>query len=79
MRLLPNDAVSPKPIEFVFVVVVNFGGGPAPKPPGQVVLASGSLDGDGTLPANTAVWLREEKPAMDRSADTSIRDQMTSG
>jgi hypothetical protein len=43
------------------------------------VLASGPLDGDGTLPANTAVWLREEKPAMDRSANTSIRDQMTSG
>jgi len=62
-----------------FVVVVNFGGGPAPKPPGQVVLASGPLDGDGTLPANTTVWMREEKAAMDRSAGTSIRDQMTSG
>ena len=62
-----------------FVVVVNFGRGPAPMPPGQVVLASGPLDGDGTLPANTAVWMREEQPAMDRSADTSIRDQMTSG
>ena len=44
-----------------FVVAVNFGDVPAPMPPGQVVLASGPLDGDGVLPANTAVWMREDQ------------------
>jgi len=44
-----------------FVVAVNFGSVPAPMPPGQVVLASGPLDDDGVLPANTAVWMREEQ------------------
>jgi alpha-glucosidase len=43
------------------VVAVNFGTAPAPMPPGQIVLASGPLDG-GTLPPDTAVWLREEAP-----------------
>ena len=43
------------------VVAVNFGTAPAPMPPGQIVLASGPLDG-GALPPETAVWLREEAP-----------------
>jgi alpha-glucosidase len=38
-------------------VAVNFGDRPTPLPPGEVILASGPLDGD-LLPANTAVWLR---------------------
>ncbi len=62
------------------VVAVNFGTVPAPMPPGQVVLASGPLDGDGVLPANTAVWVREEQQVSESvSADTSIRDQAVSG
>jgi len=44
------------------------------------VLASGPLDGDGVLPANTAVWVREEQQVSESvSADTSIRDQAVSG
>ena len=63
-----------------FVVAVNFGTVPAPMPPGQVVLASGPLDDDGVLPANTAVWVREEQQVSESvSADTSIRDQAVSG
>ena len=57
-----------------FVVAANFGAVPAPMPPGRVVLASGPLGGDGVLPADTAVWMREEQQASDRSADALIRD-----
>ncbi|MGC0334295.1 alpha-glucosidase [Streptomyces sp. SAI-170] len=41
------------------VCVVNLSDGPVPLPPYDgLLLASGSLDADGTLPADTAVWLR---------------------
>jgi len=40
-----------------FVVAVNFAEVSAPMPPGELLLASGPLDGD-VLPPNTAVWLR---------------------
>jgi alpha-glucosidase len=39
-----------------FVCVVNVGGAPVDLPPGNVVLASGPLDGR-VLPGDTAVWL----------------------
>ncbi|WP_331272710.1 glycoside hydrolase family 13 protein [Motilibacter deserti] len=44
-----------------FVCVVNFGPDPAPIPDelladGEVLLASAPLDGDGTIPGDTAVW-----------------------
>ena len=38
--------------------LLNCGSTPVPLPAGQVVAASGDLPGDGTLPADTAVWLR---------------------
>jgi alpha-glucosidase len=38
-------------------VLLNAGAGVVPLPAGEVLLASGSLQGDG-LPANTAVWVR---------------------
>jgi alpha-glucosidase len=38
-------------------VVLNAGSASVPMPAGEVLLASGPLT-DGTLPANTAVWLR---------------------
>jgi alpha-glucosidase len=37
-------------------VVVNFGEDPVELPEGEVVLASGALDG-GTLPRDTTAWL----------------------
>ncbi|MEU8602221.1 glycoside hydrolase family 13 protein [Streptomyces parvulus] len=41
------------------VCVVNLGAGPAELPAHRsLLLASGPLDGDGRLPADTAVWLR---------------------
>jgi alpha-glucosidase len=46
-----------------FVVAVNFGDAPAPLPRGQIVVASGPL-ADSLLPANTAVWLRDEPEAQ---------------
>jgi alpha-glucosidase len=39
-------------------VVANMGGAPVTLPDGEVFLASGPLSGDGTLPTDTAVWLR---------------------
>ncbi|MDQ2835877.1 MAG: glycoside hydrolase family 13 protein [Actinomycetota bacterium] len=39
------------------VVALNAGDVPVELPPGEVLLASGSIEGD-KLPANTAVWLR---------------------
>jgi alpha-glucosidase len=42
-------------------VVVNLSDVPVELPPhGHVLLGSGSLDGDGWLPSDTAVWLRRE-------------------
>jgi alpha-glucosidase len=41
-----------------FTCVVNLSAAPVPVPPGTPLLASGPLDGDGGLPADTAVWLR---------------------
>jgi alpha-glucosidase len=38
--------------------VTNLGAEPLPMPPGEVLLASGSLDRDGLLPGDTTVWLR---------------------
>jgi alpha-glucosidase len=40
-----------------FTCVVNMGAEPVRLPAGEVALASGDLPGDGTLPADTAVWL----------------------
>jgi alpha-glucosidase len=41
-----------------FTCVVNLSNAPVPLPEGtQVLLASGPLDGDGLLPADTAAWL----------------------
>ncbi|WZH38827.1 MAG: glycoside hydrolase family 13 protein [Microbacterium enclense] len=40
-----------------WTVVTNFGAEPAALPAGEVVLASGALDGD-ALPGETTVWLR---------------------
>ncbi|OLZ63678.1 alpha-amylase [Streptomyces sp. IMTB 2501] len=37
--------------------VTNLGGVPVPLPPGEVLLASGPLDGSGVLPPDTSVWL----------------------
>ncbi|MGH8862123.1 MAG: glycoside hydrolase family 13 protein [Jatrophihabitantaceae bacterium] len=39
-------------------VVLNSGTEPALLPPGEVVVASGALAGDGTLPGDTAAWVR---------------------
>jgi alpha-glucosidase len=39
-------------------VITNFGPVPAPLPPGEVLLASGDLAADGTLPPDTTAWLR---------------------
>jgi alpha-glucosidase len=39
-------------------VVLNAGEEPAPLPQGEVLLASGPLGADGTLPVDTAVWIR---------------------
>jgi alpha-glucosidase len=41
-----------------FVCVVNFGPGPVPLPPGDVLIASSELEG-GALPHDTTVWLRQ--------------------
>lgn len=41
-----------------FTLVVAMGDGPVELPPGEVLLASGPLDGDGRLPADTAAWVR---------------------
>jgi alpha-glucosidase len=38
-------------------VVTNFGPAPAPLPVGEVILTSGDLAADGTLPADTTAWL----------------------
>ena len=40
-----------------FVCAVNMGARTVPRPPGEVVLSSGELDGD-ELPVDTAVWVR---------------------
>jgi alpha-glucosidase len=39
-------------------VVTNFGPAPAPRPPGEVVLTSGDLAADGTLPPDTTAWIQ---------------------
>jgi alpha-glucosidase len=39
-------------------VITNFGPVPAPLPPGEVLLASGDLAADGSLPPDTTAWLR---------------------
>jgi alpha-glucosidase len=41
-----------------FVCVVNFGPEPVPLPPGDVLIASGELEG-GAVPEDTTVWLRQ--------------------
>jgi alpha-glucosidase len=41
-----------------FTCVVNMGAEPAALPPGEVLLSSADLPGDGTLPGDAAVWLR---------------------
>jgi alpha-glucosidase len=41
-------------------VHVNLGAAPAPLPGGRLLVASGPLDGDGELPADTAVWVLPE-------------------
>jgi alpha-glucosidase len=38
-------------------VVTNFGPAPAPLPVGEVILASGELAADGTLPPDTTAWV----------------------
>ncbi len=40
-----------------FTCVVNMGGAPVPLPPGEVLLASVDLPGDGTLPGDAAAWV----------------------
>ncbi len=40
-----------------FTLVVAMGAGPVDLPPGQVLLTSAGLDGDGRLPADTAAWI----------------------
>jgi alpha-glucosidase len=40
-----------------FTCVVNMGEAPVPLPPGEVLLSSADLPGDGTLPADSAAWL----------------------
>jgi alpha-glucosidase len=53
---LPGDVLA-----FVngdLTVITNFGPAPAPLPPGEVLLASGDLAADGTLPPDTTAWLR---------------------
>jgi alpha-glucosidase len=39
-------------------VITNFGPVPAPLPPGEVLLASGDLAADGSLPPDTTAWIR---------------------
>ncbi|MGI5181203.1 glycoside hydrolase family 13 protein [Dactylosporangium sp. CA-152071] len=39
-------------------VITNFGQVPAPLPPGEVLLASGDLAADGSLPPDTTAWVR---------------------
>jgi alpha-glucosidase len=39
-------------------VITNFGPVPAPLPPGEVLLASGNLAADGSLPPDTTAWVR---------------------
>jgi alpha-glucosidase len=39
-------------------VITNFGPVPAPLPPGEVLLASGDLAADGSLPPDITAWLR---------------------
>ncbi|MET7426668.1 alpha-amylase family glycosyl hydrolase [Dactylosporangium sp. NPDC005555] len=39
-------------------VITNFGQVPAPLPPGEVLLASGDLAADGSLPPDTTAWIR---------------------
>ena len=39
-----------------FTFVLNFSAAPVPRPPGEIVLASGPVDGE--LPTDTAIWLR---------------------
>jgi alpha-glucosidase len=53
---LPGDVLA-----FVngeLTVITNFGPAPAPLPSGEVLLASGDLAADGTLPPDTTAWLR---------------------
>ncbi len=38
-------------------LAVNLGAAPVALPPGEVLLGSGPLDGEGRLPADTAAWL----------------------
>jgi alpha-glucosidase len=40
------------------VVLLNAGAEPAAPPPGEVLLSSGPLGEDGTVPVDTAVWVR---------------------
>jgi alpha-glucosidase len=39
-------------------VITNFAQVPAPLPPGEVLLASGDLAADGSLPPDTTAWIR---------------------
>jgi alpha-glucosidase len=39
------------------VVLTNFGPAPAPLPPGEVLIASGDLAADGSLPPDTTAWI----------------------
>jgi alpha-glucosidase len=43
---------------YSFTCVVNFGPGTLPLPPGDVLIASGELEG-GAVPPDTTVWLRQ--------------------
>jgi alpha-glucosidase len=43
---------------YSFICVVNFGPGPVPLPPGDVLIASSELEG-GAAPPDTTVWLRQ--------------------
>lgn len=40
-------------------VMINMTGHEVPLPPGEVVLASGTVGSDGELPADTTVWMRD--------------------
>ncbi|WIM98956.1 alpha-amylase family glycosyl hydrolase [Actinoplanes oblitus] len=44
----------------LLTLVVAMGSGPVPLPPGELLLASDPLTGDGRLPADAAAWLRSE-------------------
>ena len=39
-------------------MVANLGADPVALPPGEVLVASGPLTGDGAVPTDTTVWVR---------------------